>query len=182
MTGLGEVLAKFYDAILRLKDLRRTGWLRCGVREPESVAAHSYAVALLSILLADLRGVNVAEVARMALLHDLPETVMGDLTPEQKKKLGKISEKEFKVIMDLAKSLPEEVAFKYLQAWRDYAEGLSPAARLVKDVDKLEMGLQAAYYIRFGSKSAVEIYRSALRQIRDPELKRILEKLGRDLA
>ncbi|RLG03792.1 MAG: hypothetical protein DRN54_02270 [Thaumarchaeota archaeon] len=181
--SLKEALAKFYEAILGLKRLRRAGWLRCGVREPESVAAHSYAVALLSILLADLRGLDVAEVARMALIHDLPEAVIGDLTPEQKRReVKRVSEKELEAIADLAKSLPEEAASRYLQAWRSYAEGLSSAARLVRDVDKLEMGLQAIHYIRSGSRSAIDIYKSALKQIRDPELKRILESLGKDLA
>lgn len=178
-----EALAKFYEAVLRLKRFRRTGWLRCGVREPESVAAHSYAVALLSALLADLRGLDAAEVVRMALIHDLPEAVTGDLTPDQKRRgVRRVSEKELEVIRDLAKSLPEEAASKYLQAWRDYVEGLSPAAKLVRDVDKLEMGLQALDYIRAGSKPAAEIYESALKQVRDPELRGLLEKLGKDLA
>ena len=183
VAGLKEALAKFYEAVLKLKSLRRTGWLRCGVREPESVAAHSYAVALLSVLLADLRGLDAAEAARMALIHDLPEAVIGDLTPEQKREAAeKVSGRELEVIKDLAKSLPEEIASTYLQAWRDYAEGLSPVARLVRDVDKLEMGLQAIGYVRSGSRSAIEIYESALKQIRDPEIKEILRKLGEDLA
>lgn len=178
-----EALAKFYEAVLKLKSLRRTGWLRCGVREPESVAAHSYAVALLSILLADLRGLDAAEVARMALIHDLPEAVIGDLTPEQKREAAEnVSKKEVEAIRDLAKSLPDEVASSYLQAWIDYAEDLSPAARLVRDADKLEMGLQAIHYIRSGSKAAIEIYESALKQIKDPEIREILKRLGEELA
>jgi len=176
--SLMEALTRFYDAILRLKRLKRAGWLRHGVKDPESVAAHSYAVAMLSVLLADLRGLDAAEVARMALIHDLPEAVIGDLTPEQKN-AGKVSDLELKVIRYLAKALPREASSRYLQAWAKYAGRSDEAARLVRDVDKLEMGLQAIEYVRSGSRSAVEIYESALKEIKDPELKNILRRLRR---
>ena len=179
---LKEALIGFYKAVLKLKNLKRSGWLRLGVREPESVAAHSYAVTLLSILIADLRGLDAAEVARMALIHDLPEAVIGDLTPDQKRAVEKISSKELGVIESLAKALPKEISSRYLQAWRKYSEKVDEAARLVRDVDKLEMGLQAIEYIKSGNRAAIEIYESALKEIKDPELKDILRKLGRSLA
>jgi len=37
-----------------LKNLPRTGWLLRGIKNPESVADHSYRTALLSMLLGDL--------------------------------------------------------------------------------------------------------------------------------
>src|ERR671916_2692003 len=69
----------------RLKRLDRTGWVLRG-RPPgaESVAAHSYGVALAAMLLADevrARGVevDVGRVLRIALLHDLAEARTGDM-------------------------------------------------------------------------------------------------------
>src|ERR1041384_1098188 len=62
----------------RLKRLDRTGWVLRGLPPgAESVAAHSYGVALTAMLLADecaARGVegDVGRLLRIALLHDLP--------------------------------------------------------------------------------------------------------------
>jgi len=179
--NLGEAVLAFYKAAVRLKNLRRTGWVERGVDEPETVAAHAYAATLLAVLLADLRGMDVGEAARMMLIHDLPEAVIGDLTPRQKERVRGLAEKELSVIRDLAKKLPEGVAEKYLKAWKSYMDGLEPVARLVKDVDKLEMGLQALEYVKAGNRKAIEIYRSALSQIKDPELRRILEEAGKEV-
>src|SRR5918911_1250784 len=69
----------------RLKRLDRTGWVLRGLPPgAESVAAHSYGVALAAMLLADecaARGVevDVERVLRLALLHDLQEARTGDL-------------------------------------------------------------------------------------------------------
>ncbi|HEY9283293.1 MAG TPA: HD domain-containing protein, partial [Pyrinomonadaceae bacterium] len=68
----------------RLKRLDRTGWVLRGLAPgAESVAAHSYGVAVAAMLLADLvraRGVelDVERVLRLALLHDLAEARTGD--------------------------------------------------------------------------------------------------------
>jgi hypothetical protein len=41
------------------------------------------------------------------------------------------------------------------------------------------MGLQALDYIKSGYLGAWEIYESALKEIRDPELRELLRRLGR---
>ena len=68
----------------RLKAIPRLGWLLRGVRDVESVAAHSYGVAFIAMLLVDRarqRGdeVDAGRTLRMALLHDLTEARIGDL-------------------------------------------------------------------------------------------------------
>jgi len=160
-----------------LKRLRRTGWVDRGVRDPETVASHSYAVALLSILLAEARGLDVAEAARMALLHDLPEAVVGDLTPEMKAGDPGWEMREEEVVEELLEALPGKVAERWRAAWRRLKGGRTPEARLVKSVDKLEMGLQAALYRE--EAEVGDIYESALREVGDEELRAILEKAWR---
>src|SRR4051812_17288575 len=69
----------------RLKGLERTGWMLRGIPSgAESVASHSYGVAVAAMLLADeitARGVelNVERVLRVALLHDWAEARVGDM-------------------------------------------------------------------------------------------------------
>jgi 5'-deoxynucleotidase YfbR-like HD superfamily hydrolase len=67
--GLFEVL----QAAGRLKTLKRAGWVRVGLPEPESVADHSFRVALLAVLFGPRLGLNGEKLVRLALLHDLAE-------------------------------------------------------------------------------------------------------------
>ena len=65
---------------LALKQLPRTGWVRSNVENPESVAAHSWGMAILALRLAP-KDVDLTKVLSMCLVHDLPEVKVGDLTP-----------------------------------------------------------------------------------------------------
>ncbi|MCD6235819.1 MAG: HD domain-containing protein [Thaumarchaeota archaeon] len=177
-----EAVLKVYEKILGLKRLKRTGWIQRGIPDPESVAAHSYAVALLSIILAYIRGINPADAALIALIHDLPEADTGDLTPQMKKNAENLSELELQAIKKLAEAVPEPAASKILEAWTRYREGSDAAARLVRAVDKLEMGLQALAYIRGGHPEASEIYESALKEVEDDELRSILREAAGELT
>lgn len=163
----------------RLKEVKRTGWLERGIEDPESVSDHSFIVVALSVILADARGLDVAEVARMAILHDLPEAVTGDLTPSQKKeKIRELEEMEEEIIKSMTGLMPGEVGERYLEAWRKLVEGSSPEAKLVRLVDKLEMGLQAARYIKkAGNSKLLDIYFSAIDSVKeDPYLLDVLEQ------
>ena len=77
-----RVPPEFVEALGRLKEVPRTGWLDRGipVGETESVADHSFGVALLGWLLAPDE-LDRARVVELALIHDLAESVVGDVTP-----------------------------------------------------------------------------------------------------
>jgi putative hydrolase of HD superfamily len=131
-----------------LKQLYRQGWLRRGIppERCESVAEHTFGVAMLALFLADTSHADLdpLKVLRIALLHDLGEVYAGDLTPgdavdpEEKHAL-----EEQSVIRVLSK-LPQGPG--YIALWQEYEQGASPEARLVRQVDRLEMALQAALY------------------------------------
>jgi len=140
-------IIEFLRAAGRLKGLPRTGWLEAGVETPESVAEHSYRTAVLAVVLADLEGLDAGKAARMALLHDLAEAETGDLTPEQKGRLGPAYSKGEAEAVDRAlSSLPEPLAEAYRAAWREYHGMASPEAEAVAQADKVEMLLQALEY------------------------------------
>ena len=89
-------LISFLAELMRLKSTPRIGWLLRGVRDVESVAAHSFGVAVIAMLLADRARavgveVNVERLLRMALLHDLTETRTGDLPSTIKRYFDKAS-------------------------------------------------------------------------------------------
>ena len=68
----------------QLKRTPRTGWQLRGAPlggQAENVAAHSYGVVFLTMLLLDLddRNLDCALALRTAILHDLAEALIGDL-------------------------------------------------------------------------------------------------------
>lgn len=64
----------------KLKDLKRSGWIMKKVSAPESVADHSWGVALLAVLLTP-EGLDRHKCLQLAIVHDLQETIVGDITP-----------------------------------------------------------------------------------------------------
>ena len=150
-----EGLLRFLRAAGMLKRVARSGWVRVGVENPESVADHSYRTALLSMLLADLEGVDCEKALRMALLHDLAESMTGDLTPEEKRSLGgEYHRREMSAMRRILGELPRELAHRYMELWDEYQRGETPEARLVQMADRLEMVLQAFEYELEGEAEA----------------------------
>src|SRR3954454_20843223 len=75
--------ARFLAQVGRLKTLKRAGWVRRGVSDPESVADHSFRAAVLAMLLGTDLGVDRDRLVRLLLVHDLAESDpdVGDITP-----------------------------------------------------------------------------------------------------
>jgi len=170
-----EGLADFFAEAGKLKRLPRTGWVESGVHDPESVADHSFRVALIALILADARGLNSLRVVRMALLHDLAEAETGDLTPTQKEADPEAARRTEEAAMErLLGELPEVIREEYRGAWREFSESATDEARLVRDADKLDMVMQASEYQKAGGDRArlmrswhAEIVGEDARAIRD---------------
>src|SRR5436190_1274118 len=77
-----------------------------GVRDPESVADHSYGMALLALVAPLPAGVDRDRLIRLALVHDLAEARVGDLTPGELPRAEKHA-REAAAMRDLAALLPE---------------------------------------------------------------------------
>ena len=117
----------------------------------------------------------------MALLHDLAESLIGDLTPEQidKESKKKLENNAFRKII---KNLPEQIKSKYLEIWLEYQEKVSPEAKLIHQIDKLEMALQAKIYQKNGydKEKLGSFFESAKKEIDDPQLKELFIQIIND--
>ena len=162
-------LATMLDRANDLKRLPRMGWLLAGVAPVESVAEHSYGVAFLSLLLADdvnrawkdegLSGsLSVERTLRLALLHDLAESLLTDLPKRSSELIGSIVKHaaEEEAMGTLLAALPD--GDEYLALWQEYDAASTPEAKLVKDADKLEMVHQALCYERRGQANLDEFW------------------------
>ena len=145
-----------------LKDVDREGWKRVGIARPESVAAHSWGVAFLALLRCPA-GLDRGKVLAMAVLHDLAEVRVGDLTPHDGVSRHEKHARERAAMQGLLGHRPE-----LLELWEEAEAGVTPEARFMKQLDRADMGLQAERYMRDGVdvseflESAAEGMRSVL--------------------
>jgi putative hydrolases of HD superfamily len=151
----------------RLKGLERTGWMLRGIAAgAESVAAHSYGVAVAAMLLADevtARGVevNMERVLRVALLHDWAEARVGDMPRTATEYFGAEARKraERAAFTDIVGDLDAGgLAEKYDALHEDYEERASLEARLVKAADVIDLLVQALAFERAGVRGLDEFW------------------------
>lgn len=140
----------FIQSIFRLKKIKRTGWLAKGkILNGESIADHSYSLSALCMVFSDILGLDTEKVMKMCIIHDLAESIIGDIMPgeipEKEKKM-----KETKAMKSILFSLPVSVRIDYIGIWKEFLLNGSKEAQLVHKVDKLEMLLQAREYLLQG--------------------------------
>jgi putative hydrolase of HD superfamily len=170
-------LVDFFVKAGRLKSEPRRGWVKkMGLDAPESVADHSYRTALMAMLFSDARGLDTEKAVRLALLHDLPEALVGDAMPEERSGASKIA-LETSAMGKLLSGLPPRARAICSAAWREYIVGKTPEAELVNQLDKLEMAIQAWEYASSTADPALakEFWATAKKHIRDKELLEILQ-------
>lgn len=142
----GRDLEPFLQSVLKLKSVRRAGWVsKVKVRSAESVADHTFSTSAVAMVLADIIGLDTARVMKMVILHDLAESIVGDHMPGDVSSKEKIRQ-EKKAMNVILKCLPNAVRLDYSKVWNEYLNNRTDAARFVHRVDKLEMAMQAGSY------------------------------------
>jgi putative hydrolase of HD superfamily len=160
-------LQPFFDAVLGLKTVDRAGWAaKAGIKNPESVADHTYSMCAIGMVLSDMTGLDTEKVLRMTILHDLAESVVGDYMPGEVTAKSKIAQ-EKKAMKKILSCIPARTRKHYERAWREYLQNKTKEARLVHRIDKLEMALQAARYRkdRRANKSLDQFFVSAKKAV-----------------
>ena len=172
-------IIRAYFEYVHLKQLYRQGWLARGISPErcETVAEHTFGVAVTAMLLAEAHypEMDVLKILRMALIHDFGEIYAGDIIPgdEVSPEEKYILEKE--AINRIFEGLPN--GEDYLHLWEEFESGASPEARFVRQIDKLEMALQASVYEHLNLGHLPEFFKSAGAEISSPTLKTILNEL-----
>lgn len=107
------------------------------------MAEHSWRLAVFVLALEkEFPDVDCNKAIRMCLIHDLGEAYEGDVSAKVKVDQQKKLETEKKALQALLSPLPEAVREEFFDLWREYNEGKTKEARLVKAVDKMETILQ----------------------------------------
>lgn len=177
--NVSETVSAYFE-IVHLKQLYRQGWLRSGIPTDrcESVAEHSFGVAMLALLLLEGQTptLDKAKVLSMALIHDLGEVYAGDFTPADNITAEEKSTLEHESIEKILLKLPG--AESYVDIWEEYEAGISPEARFVRELDRLEMSLQASVYQQQELLPVPEeFFRSTRRVVESPNLSNTMDEL-----
>jgi putative hydrolases of HD superfamily len=179
--GSAKNVLRFLLSTCQSKRIVRSGWLRVKVKDPESVADHSFQLSIMAMVLSNKFGaVDKEKLFKMAILHNLGETVTGDViwmrgnfmdlkkrTDKEKVELDGII-KIFNII-----GLSEE----YKRIFDEMRERKSLEARIFWQLDKLEMAIQALAYEKEFSISLSEFFLSSDFQIHYPFLRKIFKQI-----
>jgi putative hydrolases of HD superfamily len=146
------------DALLEafaLKDEPRTGWRLRGIRNPESVADHSWGTAYLVLLYAGEACANRCRALEIAIVHDLAEALTGDVATRvvemnDARVASEKREREREAMDRLLADYPPSERQRVFGAWREYEERTTTEARFVRDMNLIDMCLQALRYERGG--------------------------------
>lgn len=146
----------FFHLLERLKTTKREGWRRFGIQQGESISDHMYRMSIMTMfapppLAAKL---NIPHCIKMALVHDMAEAVVGDITPLDKVSKPEKARREASVMEHMTKNLMGGVPGGTLTGegimavFQEYEENSTLEAQYVHDVDKMEMLLQMIEYER----------------------------------
>merc|ERR1712079_240478 len=155
-----QSLLTFIIKISNLRCLKRTGWVKREVFDPERVSGHMFRMGLMAILLEntssqsndkhlDKSSLIGSSAVIVSVVHDIAECIVGDIipsdpiTPEEKHKM------EFDAIRTLVRNLPcsthSKEIFDGFNRYEEQREN-DDAAKLTKNLDKFDMILQAFEY------------------------------------
>jgi len=137
----------FYILCNKLKDVVRTGWKDWCVKRHrvESVAEHIYGVQMLAIAMwSEYKyHIDIRKVITMIAVHEMEETIIGDITcfqknKEEKQKIG------HKAVVEIFKKLSNADEIKSLIF--EFYERKTPEAKFAYFCDKLESDIQSKLY------------------------------------
>ena len=162
-------LANFLFEAATLRRLKRTGWQILGSENQESVAEHSYMVAVISFVLAKQLSANLEKTLTMALFHDFSEGRTGDVY-----KLA-----DLYVTVDEKKANNDAFSHdsKLNEIICEYGEKKSIESQIVHDADNLALILELKQLMENGNLNAKEWFEANKERLKLKESKAIFEEI-----
>ena len=179
-----DEMLKFLSSIEKLKCNTRHSWTSTGRRE--SVAEHSWRLAVLALLVKDeLPGINMDKVLTMCLIHDFGEAVTGDIPSFLKTAENERTEQA--AVSQLLNLLSPTLKDHWQRLFDEMDALETPEAKVFKALDKMEaviehneaaletwIPLEYKLNRTYGVQEAAEF--EYLRQLRETVLQRTILK------
>ena len=160
-----------------LKRIKRSGWWVAGIKDPESVADHSFRTAVIGFYLAYLERVDPFKVMTMALFNDIHEARINDLH-----KMGHhyidFKKAEKKVFVDQVSMLHKEAKKDLEKFRREYDTQKTKESILARDADILECLIQAKEYFDMGHAEAEHFFAKAPGHLKTASAKKVWREIA----
>lgn len=164
----------FLFELSQLKRIKHEGWRLAGIKDPESVAAHSLHAAQIGYILAKMeKHPDPYKICTMVVFHDIAECRTGDT---HKVAAGYIKRDEHKAVKDQTKTLLK-TGEEILSLWEETEEGKTHAGLIAKDADLLEQACAAKEYVETGYKEAQNWIENIEKKLKTQSAKKLLSKI-----
>ncbi len=183
----------FLEMANKLKKTKRSGWLDRNIAEAESVADHSWRVALMAMVFSKKIGIDSEKAVKMALVHDLAEAITGDISRDHfdscennigiKPSMSKEqkSKNEEKAMEQISSLLDEQSREEIVSLWKEFEERETKTSVFVKDLDRLDCMMQAIEYKRAHPENKLlddfYLWYKKFGDAKNPEIKKMIEKI-----
>ncbi len=157
-------LFAFFERLKTMSSIKRFGTLP--MIETESVASHSYNVAIMSLMIADYEDgldINRETLLRKALFHDFEETILSDIPHPIKHrfkggKLGKLLEEIVPELIEneIFKELPDRLKHQYVKAAIGAKEGKE--GQIVAAADAMDIVMTSLRELKLGNRYFERIF------------------------
>jgi len=164
-------LLKLFFEIGILKNIRRSGWFAINIKNPESIAEHSFRCAIIGYFLSKMEKADTEKIVTMCLFHDISETRMGDFNILTKKYVKNHERIEEMILEDQIKPIDQKWL---LSLMKEYNSRKTKEAIIAKDADLLECAIQAKEYFDMGYEKAKIWIENVKRELKTESAKKIL--------
>lgn len=144
--------------------------MQLGVPDAETVASHSFEAAVLALELASAVEADPEKAAVLALIHDLPEAVMGDIPKWTSSRMASID-------IEAAMEIESKEILKLVS---EFSDEKTREAKVAKLCDLISTNIQARRYLRIGYDAArieEETRKQIFRMLENVELKPLSKKV-----
>ncbi|KAH0809373.1 hypothetical protein GEV33_013418 [Tenebrio molitor] len=100
----------------------------------EHIAGHMYAMGMMTFLLGDDSNLDRFKCLQLALVHDLAECIVGDITPQDNIPEDKKHAMEDEAMKEIASNLGEDIGKMIYNLYKEYEAKETPEAIFVKDL------------------------------------------------
>jgi putative hydrolase of HD superfamily len=173
-TARGKVknIVEFIFETGALKRVPRSGWSVAGIKNPESVADHSFRCAVIGYLLAHMERASAQRVLLMTLFNDLHEARITDLHKMAQNYID-ARPAEDGAFQEQVESLPDNIRDELSGARKEYAVQETKESIIARDSDILECLIQAKEYYEHGYKGAAQLMKTAPEHLKTESAKKL---------
>ncbi|PIQ72510.1 hypothetical protein COY13_03485 [Candidatus Roizmanbacteria bacterium CG_4_10_14_0_2_um_filter_36_35] len=160
------------------KKLKRSGWIRENIKDPESLAEHCFTITVLITILSKYLGVSEEKLIRMAIVHNFSALLTEDFVVERGKKIFKrLQKKKEKIEKEAIRTIFWDYDMNYSNLYNEMVQRKSKESIIFWQIDKLATTIQAYDYEKEQNKSLSEFFENARIYIKEPLLKKAFEDL-----